>query len=140
MRVFTVLGVVFTVIGLGLVIVAFSPSSGGIAGQAVGMGAGIAAITLLPMGIIFTIIGVSYSRATGRRRRLLEMGIPAQAAILSVSGGNVVVNNINVLLTFRLRGSVPGRPAYEVQHRQLVSMFAMGIATDFPLNVVIGSI
>ena len=58
MRVFTILGIVFTVIGAGLVIVAFMPNSGGIEGETTGMGAGIAAITLLPMGIIFTIIGV----------------------------------------------------------------------------------
>ncbi len=89
------------------------------------MGAGIAAITLLPMGIIFTIIGVGYSRATGGRRKLLETGIPGQATVLSVSGGNVVVNNINVLLTFRMRVTLPGRAPYEVDHRQLTSMFQM---------------
>ncbi len=90
------------------------------------MGAGIAALTLLPMGIIFTIVGRRY--VTGHRvpaQRLLESGIPGQATVLSVSGGNVVVNNINVLLTFRLRVSVPGRPPYEIDHRQLTSMFSM---------------
>ena len=89
------------------------------------MGAGIAAITLLPMGIIFTLIGVSASRAAGGRRRLLDTGIPGQATVLSVGGGNVVVNNINVLLTFRLRVMLPGRAPYDVDHRQLTSMFQM---------------
>ncbi len=125
MRVFTVLGVAFTIIGAGLLIAAFMPTSGGIAGQAMGMGAGIAAITLLPMGIIFTLIGVGASRAAGGRRHLLETGIPGQATVLSVSGGNVVVNTINVLLTFRLRVMLPGRAPYEVDHRQLTSMFQM---------------
>ena len=38
MRVFTILGVVFTIIGAGLVIVAFMPDSGGIDGEATTMG------------------------------------------------------------------------------------------------------
>ena len=66
MRVFTILGVVLTVVGLGLV-----PSSParltapGIDGEVTGMGAGIAALTLLPMGIIFTVVGVATSRVIG---------------------------------------------------------------------------
>jgi hypothetical protein len=138
MRVFTILGVVFTIIGAGLVIVAFMPSSGGIDGEATTMGAGIAALTLLPMGIVFTVIGVATSRSANARRRLLETGVPGQATILSVSGGNVVVNRINVLLTFRLRVVVPGRPAYDTDHRQLTSMFQMGliqVGTTVPVMV-----
>ena len=127
MRVFTILGVVFTIIGAGLVIVALMPNSGGIDGEATTMGAGIVALTLLPMGIVFTIIGVATARSARARRRLLETGLPGQATILSVSGGNVVVNRINVLLTFRLRVVVPGRPGYDTDHRQLTSMFQMGL-------------
>ena len=90
------------------------------------MGAGIAALTLLPMGIIFTVVGRRY--VTGHRVPVSDCSRPVSRArppILSVSGGNVVVNNINVLLTFRLRVSVPGRPPYELDHRQLTSMFSM---------------
>ncbi len=127
MRVFTILGVVFTIIGAGLVIVALMPNSGGIDGEAPTMGAGIVALTLLPMGVVFTIIGVATARSARARRRLLETGLPGQATILSVSGGNVVVNRINVLLTFRLRVAVPGRPGYDTDHRQLTSMLQMGL-------------
>lgn len=138
MRTFTILGVVFTIIGAGLVVVALMPGSGGIEGEATTMGAGIAALTLLPMGIVFTVIGVAMSRSANARRRLLETGIPGQATILAVSGGNVVVNRINVLLTFRLRVVVPGRPAYDTDHRQLTSMFQMGlvqVGTTVPVMV-----
>ena len=125
MRVFTIVGVVLTIIGLGLLVVACSTQPVGPAGMIGGMAAGIAAVTLLPMGIVFTLIGVWTQRLIGGRAAAHRGRIRGQATILSVGGGNVVVNRINVLLTFRLRVALPGRAPYEVQHRQLMSMFAM---------------
>ncbi len=125
MRLFIVLGVAFLAIGVVLVFVALLPHASGVTGEMTGMGAGIVALTLVPMGIVFTIIGVAYARVTAARRRLLASGIPAQATILSVSGGSMVVNNVNVLLTYRLRVMVPGRAPYETDHRQLTPMFQM---------------
>ena len=125
MRLFTILGVIFLVLGVGLAVLAALPGSGSFWDEFRNEGAGIAALTFIPMGIIFTVIGVWFGRLTAGRRRLLQEGLPGQATILSLSGGNMVVNNINYLITFRLRVTVPGRPPYDVDHRQLVPIFAL---------------
>jgi hypothetical protein len=85
----------------------------------------IAALTFIPLGIIFTAIGVYFGRMTAGRKRLLREGIPAQATILSLEGGNMVINNINYVISFRLRVMVPGRAPYDTDHRQLVPIFAL---------------
>lgn len=125
MRLFTILGVVFLVIGIGLAAVPFLPGDDGIWGEFLAEGAGIAALTFIPMGIIFTVIGVYFGRLTAGRKRLLREGIPGQATILSLDGGNLVVNNINYMITFQLRVTVPGRAPYDVSHRQLVPIFSL---------------
>ena len=131
MRIFTLLGVVFLVIGVGLAAFAMLPGEGGVLDEVRTMGSGIAAITLIPMGLIFTAIGVWFGRLEGNRKKLLREGIPGQATILSISGGNMVVNNINYLIKFHLRVLVPGRPPYEVEHSQLVPIFALA---SFPVG------
>ncbi len=75
MRVFTVVGIVLTILGLGLAIVSCAPHGSSIDGEVTGMGAGIAALTLLPMGIVFTIVGVAASRVA---RPVSEDGVPIQ--------------------------------------------------------------
>ncbi|MFN8521261.1 MAG: hypothetical protein U0667_18190 [Chloroflexota bacterium] len=124
MRVFTILGVLFLVLGVGLLVMSAMPAGGSMGGFGA-MGAGIAALTFIPMGIVFTVIGVAFGRLSAGRNRLLREGIPGQATILSVSGGNMVVNNVNYLMTFQLSVAMPGRPPYQVRHRQLVPIFAM---------------
>jgi hypothetical protein len=138
MRVFTILGVIFLVLGIGLAALAFLPGDGSIGDTMRGEGLGIVAITFIPMGIVFTIIGVYVGRLTAGRRRLLREGIPGQATILSLEGGNMVVNNVNYLVTFRLRVSLAGRPPYDVAHRQLVPIFALAslpIGSTVPVMV-----
>jgi hypothetical protein len=125
MRVFTLLGVIFLVIGIGLVVVALMPAGGSVLDDVRVEGAGIAALTLVPMGIVFTLIGVSFGRLTATRKRLLREGVPGQATILSVGGGNMVVNNVNYMISFRLRIMLPGRAPYDTDHRQLVPIFAL---------------
>lgn len=132
-RVFTIIGLIMLVIGIALGVVACMPSAGGIDDMAANLGAGIAALTLVPMGITFTAIGMWYQRVVGGRRRLLETGIPGEAQILDVSGGNLVINNVNHLLTMRLRVMLPGRAPYEVSHREMVPIFQMA-------NVAIGAV
>lgn len=125
MRLFTILGVIFLVVGIGLAAVPLLPSSGGFWDEFRDQGAFITALTFIPMGIIFTVIGVSFGRLTAGRKRLLREGIPGQATILSLDGGNLVVNNINYMITFQLRVAVPGKAPYDVSHRQLVPIFAL---------------
>lgn len=125
MRLFTILGVIFLVVGIGLAAVPFLPGSGGFWDEFRNEGAGIAALTLIPMGIIFTIVGVYLGRLTAGRKRLLREGIAGQATILSLDGGNMVVNNIHYLMTFRLLVTVPGRAPYQVEHKQLVPIFSI---------------
>jgi hypothetical protein len=125
MRLFTILGVVFLVLGVGLAAMAMLPGSGLFWDEFRNEGAFIAALTFIPMGIIFTAIGVYFGRLTAGRKRLLREGIPGKATILSLSGGNMVVNNINYMISFRLRVMLPGRAAYAVDHRQLVPIFSL---------------
>ncbi len=125
MRLFTVLGVIFLVVGIGLAAVPLLPGSGGFWDEFRDQGAWIAALTFIPMGIIFMVIGVYFGRLTAGRKRLLREGIPGQATILSLDGGNLVVNNINYMITFRLRVAVPGKAPYDVSHRQLVPIFSL---------------
>jgi hypothetical protein len=125
MRLFTVIGVIFLVLGVGLVIVALLPGDGTSEGSMFAEGMGIVALTFIPMGIIFTAIGVSFGRLTAGRQRLLREGIPGQATILSLKGGSLVINNIHHMISFRLRVAVPGRAPYDIDHRQLVPIFAL---------------
>jgi hypothetical protein len=125
MRLFTILGVIFLVLGVGLAVVAMMPGGGSFWDEFRNEGAFIAALTFIPMGIIFTAIGVYFGRLTAGRKRLLREGIPGQATILSLSGGTMVVNNINYLITFRLRVVLPGRAPYDTDHRQLVPIFSL---------------
>jgi hypothetical protein len=134
MRIFTILGVIFLVIGVGLAVFSVLPGEGGIMGEVKTMGAGITSFTLIPMGIIFTAIGLAFGRMEGNRKRLLREGVPGQATILSLSGGNLVVNDINYRITFHLRVLVPGRPPYEVDHSQLVPIFALA---SFPVGATV---
>ncbi len=125
MRVFTILGVIFLVVGVGLAVFAFLPGDGSVMDSMRVEGMGIAAITFIPMGIVFTAIGVYFGRLTAGRKRLLREGIPGQATILSLEGGNMVINNINYMISFRLRVFLDGRQPYDVDHRQLVPIFAL---------------
>ena len=78
MRVFTIVGVVLTIIGLGLLVVACSTQPVGPAGMIGGMAAGIAAVTLLPMGIVFTLIGVWTQRLIGDADDSSRTGSPGR--------------------------------------------------------------
>lgn len=125
MRLFTILGIIFLVVGIGLAVVPLLPGGGGFWDEFRDQGASIAALTFIPMGIIFTAIGVSFGRLTAGRRRLLREGVLGQATIVALERGNLVVNNINHLITFQLRVAIPGRAPYDVRHRQLVPIFAL---------------
>ncbi|MFN8521413.1 MAG: hypothetical protein U0667_18990, partial [Chloroflexota bacterium] len=125
MRLFTILGVILLVVGVGLAVASMLPAGGSFWDEFRNQGAGIAALTLIPMGLVFTVIGVWFGRLTAGRQRLLREGIAGQATILSIGGGRMVVNNINYLMTFQLMVSVPGRQPYQVEHRQLVPIFAI---------------
>lgn len=138
MRVFTILGVVFLVVGVALLFVPLVPGSGSFWDEFRDQGAWIVAITLIPMGIVFTAIGTWLGRLTAGRKRLLREGVPGQATILSIEGGHVVINNIHHLVAFRLLVSAPGRQPYEVRHRQLVPIYAiasMPIGSTVPVMV-----
>lgn len=125
MRLFTIIGVILLVVGIGFAAVPFLPGSGGFWGEFRNEGAGIAALTLIPMGVVFTAIGLYFGRLTAGRSRLLREGIPGEATIVSLDGGSMVVNNINYLMNFRLLVTVPGRPPYQVTHKQLVPIFSI---------------
>jgi hypothetical protein len=76
MKVFVVLGAIFTVIRAGLLVYSFLPRGGGPLDEVGTLGSSIAGWTLLPMGLVFLFVGMIITRMTSSRARLLATGIP----------------------------------------------------------------
>jgi hypothetical protein len=126
MKVFIILGAIFTVVGGALVVFSFLPRGDRVMDEVQGMGSSIAGWSLLPMGLIFLVIGIAFSRISSNRARLLATGIPGQATILSVDDTGVTIND-QPMVRFQLRVAALGRPPYDVDHRQIVPRLSVGM-------------
>lgn len=122
MKVFTILGVVFVAIGAFFGYQALQPSSAFGGDEA----APILAITFLPIGIIFTLVGLFVSRLSANREKLLETGLAGQATVQSVTETGVFVNE-RPMIRMHLIVSVPGRAPYPVVHNEVVPFIALGM-------------
>ena len=107
MRVFTITGAVLLAIGLFFVYQAMQPSTGpfDVGHEA----APIAALTLVPMGVIFTLVGWYLTRAMGQRDQLLQQGLPGMATISSAAETGVYVNE-RPMIKLTMTVQVPGHP------------------------------
>lgn len=135
MRIFTIVGIVLAVIGAYFAYLATQPSTGPFdVGHAA---APIVALTLLPMGIIFVIVGMYFSRLLGNRGELMREGIPGQARIESLAETGMLINN-RPMVRMTLYVTVPGRAPYTLEHKEVVPLIALGmIAPGSTLPVVI---
>jgi len=121
-----IVGVVLTVIGAFFAIQAMQPSTNPFDfGHA---GAPIVAFTLVPMGIIFTIVGYALTRAAGQTEQLLEQGTPGIATVVGVADTGVSINE-QPMAQLTMNVQLAGRPPYTVVHRTVVPLVALGMIT-----------
>ncbi|MEA2622982.1 MAG: hypothetical protein QOH61_1892, partial [Chloroflexota bacterium] len=109
MRIFTLVGIVLTVVGGFLLYLAFTTPAGPLGLDNLGLM--IAGWTLFPMGAIFTLVGLWFGRAMGNRGKLIRQGIPGQATILSLAETGMLINDRPVA-RMTMNVVVPGRPPY----------------------------
>jgi hypothetical protein len=137
-RVFTILGGLFTVIGVGLFLLSFASfaSGTGIPGDG-GLGLMITAWTFLPIGIVFLAVGIGVERMLGTRRRLLQTGTLSTATLQAVRETSMRVNGSPVV-QLELVVDVPGRGPVRATMREVVPLTrlaALSPGTRIPVAV-----
>lgn len=127
MRVFMIVGIVLTVVGIFFLYQTLQPStSTGINADIGNAASPILALTFLPMGIIFTLVGYYFVRSSGRRNQILQQGVAGNATILGLASTNMYVNEQPVA-KLTLSVQLPGRPPYTVEKREVIPMLALGM-------------
>ena len=129
MRVFMIIGIILTVVGVFFLYQMLQPA------QETGIGqidfghtaAPILALTFLPMGIIFTLVGYYFVRSSGAQsNKILQQGIPGTATILGMASTNMYINEQPVAkLTLSIQ--LPGRAPYTVEKREVIPLLALGM-------------
>jgi hypothetical protein len=131
LKFFTVLGVIFAIVGAFFLFQAIQPSSvaaGSFDVDVTREAAPILALVFLPMGIIFTAVGLLVGRSMGNRQKLIEQGIAGQATVMSAAETGMYVNE-RPMVRLTLNVSVPGRLPYTVEHREVIPFIALGMIT-----------
>ncbi len=82
--------------------------------------AGILAVTFIPMGAIFFVIGRVMRKSAERAERLRVHGIQGRGRVTGVSRTGVTINN-RPQLSFDLQVTLPGRAPYPVSVKMLVT-------------------
>ncbi len=126
MKIFTIVGVILLAFGLYFAYQAMQPSQGVF--DFMHEGAPIIALTLIPMGVIFTAVGWYMSRAMGQRDQLIEQGMPGMATISSAAETGVYINE-RPMIKLTMTVQVPGRAPYTVEHREVIPLVALGMIT-----------
>lgn len=127
MKIFTIIGIVCLAVGVYFGYQALQPASGGeldIGREA----APILAITFLPIGIIFTLVGLYVSRLGNARTKLMQAGLAGQATVLSAAETGVYINE-RPMVRLQLNVNVPGRAPYTVEHSEVIPLIALGMIT-----------
>jgi len=130
MRLFTVMGIGFIVGGLFFGYLSLQPSreTDPFAPDFMHAGAPIIAFVFLTIGVIFTIVGVITTRVAGNTRKLLATGLVGTGTIVNAEDTNVMVNE-KPLVKLTLNVQIPGRPAYTVEHREVIPFIGLGQVT-----------
>lgn len=123
MRIFMILGIIFTVVGVYFAYQAFQPHGEFDVG---GAAAPILALTFLPMGVIFTAVGFFFVRSQGQSDKILATGIPGSATIVGLDSTSMYVNNQPVA-KLTLNVQLPGRAPYTVEKREVIPLLALGM-------------
>jgi hypothetical protein len=125
-KVFTIVGIVLLAFGIYFAYQAMQPSQGVF--DFMHEGAPIIALTLIPMGVIFTAVGWYTTRAVGRHDQLIAQGLPGMATISSAAETGVYINE-RPMIKLTMTVQVPGRPPYTVEHREVIPLVALGMIT-----------
>ena len=127
MRVFMIIGIVLTVVGVYFLYQTIQPSTAtGIGADAGHTASSILALTFLPMGIIFTLVGYFFVRSSSRSNKILQQGVAGTATILGLASTNMYINEQPVAkLTMSIQ--LPGRAPYTVEKREVIPMLALGM-------------
>lgn len=130
MKIFTIIGVILLVIGLFFAYQAMQPAvtTGPFDIDVMHEAAPSVALTLVPLGLIFTLVGWYMTRAMGQRDELIEHGLPGMATISSAAETGVFVNE-RPMIKLTMTVQVPGQPPYAVEHREVVPLVALGMIT-----------
>lgn len=127
MIIFTLLGLVFLVLGLGMAVATLLPGVFGLStaeGELLGLG--ITALTFIPVGLVFSAIGLVSAANARRDARLGRVGLRGRATIEAVSNTNVTVND-NPMVKLELAVQVSGRSPYRLSKRATVPRLAAGL-------------
>ncbi len=129
MILFTLLGLIFLVLGLGMAVATFLPGAFGLpTEEGALLGLGITALTFVPVGLVFSAIGLVSAANARREARLGRLGLPGRATIEAVSDTGVTVND-NPMVKLELQVSISGRSPYRVSRRATVPRLAAGLVT-----------
>jgi hypothetical protein len=123
-RIFTIIGIVCLVIGGYFAYQAwFTPASDNPFdfGKAA---APTVAITFLIIGFTFTIVGSLILRMGRARKELLTTGLVGRAEVVSASQTSMYVNEQPVV-QLQLNVMLPGRPVYQVSHKEVIPLLAI---------------
>lgn len=136
-KVFVPMGALFLLGGLGAgAFAAVSPfvdlGLGDLSGLA--LTAGILAITFIPMGAIFFIIGRVMRKSAARAERLRVHGIQGRGRVTGVNPTGVTINN-RPQVRFDLQVTLPGRAPYPVAVKMLVSGQVPGPGSEVAVRV-----
>jgi hypothetical protein len=130
-RFFTVLGIIFAIVGAFFAFQALQPSSvaeGSFDVDVMHEAAPILALVFLPMGIIFTAVGLLVGRSMGNRQKLIEQGLAGQATVMGAAETGMYVNE-RPMVRLTLNVAVPGRSPYTIEHREVIPFIALGMIT-----------
>jgi hypothetical protein len=127
-RVFMIIGIVLTVLGIFFLYQMLQPSgaTGPFGVDIMHSAAPILALTFLPMGIIFTAVGYYFVRSAARQKRILQQGLAGTATVLGLASTNMYVNEQPVA-KLTLSVQLPGRAPYTVERREVVPLLALAM-------------
>jgi hypothetical protein len=80
--------------------------------------------TFIPLGVVFTGMGVMFRRSRGRRTKLMQSGLPGTATIRSLQQTSMMVNNEPVI-NLSVYVEPEGRQPFEATVRTAVSMVTL---------------
>lgn len=130
MKFFTVLGVIFAIVGAFFMFQALQPShpTSQFDIDVMHEAAPILALVFLPMGIIFAAVGLAVGRMVGNRQKLIEQGLAGHATVIGAAETGMYVNE-RPMVELTLNVTVPGRPPYAIEHREVIPFIALGMIT-----------
>jgi hypothetical protein len=129
-RFFTILGVIFAIVGaffLFQTLQTYHPDSQfdiGVMHEA----APILALVFLPIGLIFAVVGLLVGRSVANRQKLIDQGLVGQATVMEAAETGMYVNE-RPMVKLTLNVMAAGRPPYTVEHSEAIPLIALGMIT-----------